>query len=1168
MIDSFLNKRYRLEAELGQGGMGVVYRAHDTLLDRPVAVKLLSESSRDRLGSQGQARLLREAQSAAQLNHPNIVSIYDAGEADGLPYIVMEYIQGESLFEQKPDTIPEITAIAVQVAAALHHAHTHGIIHRDLKPENIIVSKGLAKLTDFGLARSAASRLSADNLIIGTVLYLAPEAALGQGVDARSDLYSFGVILYELLTGSLPFLADDPLAVISQHLYAPVPPPHAHRPDLPPALEALILHLLEKQPDARPNSALEVHRTLETLHLELAHSNLASNASLPIGTALPLDRLVRGRLVGRTRELIEMKAVLKQSLSGQGSVLLVSGEPGIGKTRLARELAAHAAVSGVKVFSGACYAEGGAPYAPFPQLIRDSFISAGAALELPDFAVRDLIAVAPELSQHFSYISGQVSYENNSEQARLFESLSAWAVALSSKAPLLLFIDDIQWADASTLHLIRHLARRLQNQPALCLFTYRETELNEGSSLQAVLHDLNRERLSTRIKLTRFERAQTQALLEAMLTPASQIEPSLVEAIHRETEGNPFFIEEVTKALLEEGRLKHKDERWCAPSGVEIEIPQSVRLTIQNRLARLPEETQEILGMAAIIGRRFEFSVLSKASQMNEDKLIEALETAERMQILSEVSQGRGSPTLFSFAHALIPTTLRESVSRLRRQRLHRRVAQAIEEVCSDKEVPLETVAYHYEQASDAERAEHYYTLAADRALNVYANQEAVRYYRLALEMEPEGAKHAHLLGRLGEALFRQGHYQEAQKLWLQSSELFQQAGRHGDMAYLYARAARAAWYDSDSPSSLSICLEGISAVKGLNLPSEEVETPGLAALLHETSRSYLFNEMYAEALPLCKQALDMAKHLGMVEVQAEALATLGILPNQPVEERENILNKAVELAEGAGLLISAARAHINLGGFYFDRLQPRLSVQHLERACNLGAQMGIGSWEHGFLGSAANIRLELGEFHPVEDALEKMKQIRGNLPNSEPAQFFADLLQAKLLRFKGELAAAIDYLKPYMENEQIRKEYRFMASLQQRYGDILIEMGQYESAIAMLGSVIGKGQKEDPQERSNARGFISMALAYQGQIEEAYAFLVEAERAAVENSFSLYTAAELGLMRAVVEALAENWTAALSSFETAAQVFQQADLAWLEALTWWKKGEAIYSAVKPVIWN
>ncbi|MGH2593929.1 MAG: protein kinase domain-containing protein, partial [Anaerolineae bacterium] len=321
MIGALLQGRYRLDAELGRGGMGVVYRAHDTLLDRDVAVKVLSDT---KLGTEGRARLLREAQSAAQLNHPNVVSVHDAGEADGAPFIVMELVEGESLHARRPTAREDMLTVVRQMCAALDHAHAHGIVHRDLKPENVLITPdGTAKLMDFGLARSGASRISTEGAIVGTVFYLAPEQALGQAIDGRADLYALGVMLYELTTGRLPFAGDDPLAVISQHLHAPVEPPRALRPDLPPALETIILKLLAKNPADRFASAREVEAALAEIE--------KPGVSVPRHN-LPIQLT---SFIGREKEMAKIKHLLSDS-----HLLTLTGPGGTGKTRLALQVAA------------------------------------------------------------------------------------------------------------------------------------------------------------------------------------------------------------------------------------------------------------------------------------------------------------------------------------------------------------------------------------------------------------------------------------------------------------------------------------------------------------------------------------------------------------------------------------------------------------------------------------------------------------------------------------------------------------------------------------------------------------------------------------------------------------------------------------------------------------
>jgi predicted ATPase/DNA-binding SARP family transcriptional activator len=309
-----LHGRYRLLGELGRGGMGTVYRAHDTLLERDVAIKVLEGAA---LGGEGRARLLREARVVAQLSHPNIVTVFDVGESDGNPFIVMELVPGTTLYEQRPDGVDGILAVTRQICAALAHAHGQGIVHRDLKPENVLVAPdGTAKLMDFGLARLVASRLTQEGAIVGTVFYLAPEQAQGGPLDGRADLYALGVMLYELTTGQLPFSGDDPLEVISQHLHAPAVPPRQRNPDLPPALDNLILRLLEKDPQQRPASATEVLQLLEA-------AAQVERRRLP-APATPF--------VGREAELTELDRMIADP---DVRLITIVGPGGIGKTRLA-----------------------------------------------------------------------------------------------------------------------------------------------------------------------------------------------------------------------------------------------------------------------------------------------------------------------------------------------------------------------------------------------------------------------------------------------------------------------------------------------------------------------------------------------------------------------------------------------------------------------------------------------------------------------------------------------------------------------------------------------------------------------------------------------------------------------------------------------------------------
>lgn len=733
VLGTILHNRYRLESEIGHGGMGVVYRAHDLLLNRAVAIKLLSASHIDGISSK---QFLAEARAAARLNHPNIVGVHDAGEIDGQPFIVMEFIEGESLRHRPPQSLTEALEMARQICTALEHAHLSGIIHRDLKPENIMATPHkTVKLTDFGLAQMVdAPPMTEEGVIAGTFLYLAPEILLGQPATPQSDLYAFGLILYELMAGRHPFTGNNIMAIISQHLNAPIVPPSTYNAKIPSALDLLVLHLLHKKPDHRPASAKEVRQTLELFHLD--QSQLEKESAGKEEFSL-LHRLVRGRMVGREREFREVKAIWSRSLAGEGHLVLVSGEPGVGKTRLVRELYALAEVSKWVSLFGECYVEGNIPYSPIAQIVEQALLAITLAPgSLPLNLLADLTTLAPTLHNQLPDLPANPPLDPLAEQQRLFDSVATFFNVVSSRSPVLIVLDDVHWADSGTLLLLRHLARRARKMSLLIVLTYREVELGDSSTLNEVLIDLNRERLATRIKLGRLSWGQTQEMLGVMFGSAGQdLTKEFVDLLYRETEGNPFFLEEVCKALVEEGKIYREGGRWLRSSVDQIQVPQSVKLAIQARVTKMPAQTQDILRLAAIIGREFEFNLLQKAIGLDENSLIEALETAERAQLIHGIQSNSPRSIPFTFVHALIPSTLRDSLSILRRQRLHRQVAIALETLHPDD---WEMLAYHYSQAGDEARALGYYVQAGQRAKGLFAHQDALHFYGEALALMAE----------------------------------------------------------------------------------------------------------------------------------------------------------------------------------------------------------------------------------------------------------------------------------------------------------------------------------------------------------------------------------------------------------------------------------------------
>ena len=682
---SFADGRYQVQRFLGEGGKKKVYLAQDATLDREVAFALIKTEGLDETS---RTRIQREAQAMGRLgSHPHIVTVFDLGEEQDQPFMVTELMGGgdvEGLIEDAPNNLlplEQAVKIAQETCRGLEFAHSRGIVHRDLKPGNVwLTADGVAKIGDFGLAVSLdRSRLTQEGMMVGTVSYMPPEQAMGGEVTPRSGLYSLGAMLYEMVTGRPPFLGDDSVAIIGQHINTPPVAPSWHNGQCPRQLEALIMRMLAKDPAERPESATDVLSALGAIDLTTSVEQPESPDE-----AHALDSLAGGVFVGRQREMGELKACLEEALSGRGRLVTLVGEPGIGKTRTAQELATYSGLRGAQVLWGRCYEEQGVPpYWPWVQAIRSyvrerdpdqlrSEMGAGAA---------DIAEVVSDVRESLPDLQPTPQLEPEQARFRLFDSITSFLKTASQRQPLVLVLDDLHWADQPSLMLLQFVARELGGARLLIIGTYRDIELSRQHPLAEALGELTRERLFQRVLLRGLTQEDVGRFID--MSSGNSAPRGLVEGVHTQTEGNPLFVTEVVRLLVQEGELgadpstgpgrARETDSWT------IRIPEGVREVIGRRLNRLSQRCNEVLTVASIIGREFTLAHLTQVvEEVTEDRLFEVLEEALAARVIEELPQSVGR---YQFTHALIQETLAEELSTTRRVRLHARIAEALEEL-------------------------------------------------------------------------------------------------------------------------------------------------------------------------------------------------------------------------------------------------------------------------------------------------------------------------------------------------------------------------------------------------------------------------------------------------------------------------------------------------------
>ena len=500
--------------------------------------------------------------------------------------------------------------------------------------------------------------------------------------------------------------------------------------------------------------------------------------------------------VGRENENARLRARLAEARTGRGGLVMLVGEPGIGKTRTAEEFAEHARHDGAAVLWGRCYdGEWSPPYGPFAEAITEYVRAAPADALRADlgFGAAPIARLVPALREAIPDIEDPVALQPNEERFRLLDAVSQFLIAVSQRAPVVLVLDDLHWADKGTIAMLRHVARFAKQNSILIVAAYRDVELDSEHPLSGALGQLRHETDYERLLLKGLERHEVGELLT---TIAEQDVPeALIDAISRETEGNPFFIRETVLHLVDTGALYREDGRWtrAVRSIEELGIPDSVRQVVSQRLSRLSEAANRLLAAAAAFNGVFRFDIAARVAEVEEKAALEAVDQALAAHVLRA---GNAHDTL-DFTHALFRHTLYAELSPPRQARLHRQIAEAMESTYGERSIEhAAEIAYHYARSAALPGAEHgvaYAIAAADGAEAAYAHDETAAFLRTALEILLVGdTRQPRLLARLAVALIWALQFDQAQKVAGEAGALIAVAEGEGAAAKFLQGAADA----------------------------------------------------------------------------------------------------------------------------------------------------------------------------------------------------------------------------------------------------------------------------------------------------------------------------------------------------------------------------------------
>ena len=878
-------------------------------------------------------------------------------------------------------------------------------------------------------------------------------------------------------------------------------------------------------------------------------------------------------LIGRQRELDQLLELSETVFAGLGRVGLLLGDPGIGKSRLildwksrlkaqekrfplrwiqasglafGRELAYHLMKSLIKSTIDALETNS---KSDLDNALKTTLGSLGLREKNNLYLFLAHLIEIP-LSESEEVL---VHSLNASElRAQYLQTIRTFLRQLANHQPLIIVLEDLHWADISSLELLSDLLSLTASSPILFCLVSRPERNTIGWDLIMNALDKIGSRL-TEIELKNLNKNESKTLIQH-LVEGEAIPPEIEQMVLDKSEGNPYFIEELLRMLINEKVLTLKNESWVLSTEIDPEkIPNSLQGLLIASIDRLPPEPRLTLRVASVIGRTFQERVIARvmATHAPEIEPIEQLSILESMGLV-KISQVNPELT-YKFQHVLMQDAAYHSILDTDRTDLHLSVGKAIEKLYPDQTNRFASqLGHHYFESGQKEKAYYYFDLAGHVSMDAFAIAEAETYFHRALQLTQDPEQIAHLQTDIGQILAQQSKHREAIKIWKNAIAYYQTKENTDRLARLYAWCARSAWWGYDPKQNLEMCLAGLKAVEGA------VESPDIAYLIHETGRAYLFNNQPRKAQVYCEQSLEMATRLKAFDVQAESLATIGILPTIKPQRAIAALEKAVDISEANNLYGSAARAYINLAAVMDKIGKMRQARDYRQKAITLGSKSGNIAEQSLILQAMAQASLWLAEFEEVDSLLRKYQQL------SEPEDEALDentlnriYLKGSLARLKGNFTDAIEIFTELNDRSRQSNDLAHMVQANRSLVEVTMEPylledhlgSQYNLDIVsrMIDDALKLAPKYKKYEDIHTQCMLSDLNALQGNLKEAKTALNLATRLYHQRP-SLQDRFRLTISKARLAVAYRDLDGAIKEFLSCLNLIEKMEGKWLKA--------------------